>query len=254
MKLYKYVSITQRLYENLCNGVMWFANARSFNDPYDCNSPVILGAKEEQIVRYYHSLSKVRRPELLLNMSLQQLLSEWRTEPNRIEFALKAMAAKALDEMGLLCLSGNGKSIPMWAHYADSHRGICLEFETSGDYVFEGKDYWEVNYSPDKHYQKFFEDDKDANQIILGLVLTKSPEWRSEQEYRVFQNTPGLYQFNRNTLTGVMFGFNTREASKATLRRLLSMDLYPNVRFSQVTLDEDAYSLQVTYLEDHTPA
>jgi hypothetical protein len=187
-------------------------------------------------------------------MSLPQLLAAWRSEPNRVEGALKSMAAKALDEMGLLCLSANGRSIPMWAHYANSHWGVCLEFETSGDYVFEGKDYWRVNYPPDKHYQKFFEDGKDAKETILGLVLTKSPEWLTEQEYRVFQNSPGLYPFNRNTLTGVMFGFNASEESKATIRRLLSVDLYPNVRFAQVTLDDDTYSLQVTHETHQTAA
>lgn len=253
MKLYKYTSINQHLYESLGNGTLWFANAKSFNDPYDCSSPVILGAEEERIERYFHSIIQSERPELLLNMSLSQLLSAWRSESNRIESALKSMAAKALDEMGLLCLSANGKSIPMWAHYADSHRGICLEFETSGDYVFEGKDYWQVNYPPDKHYQKFFEHDKDAKETILGLVLTKSPEWRSKEECRVFQNSPGRYSFNCKTLTGVVFGFNASEVSKATIKRLLTIDLYPNVRFGHVALDEDTYSLQVTY-EAHETA
>jgi len=255
MKLYKYTSINQRLYESLGNGMLWFANAKSFNDPYDCNSPVILGAKEEHIERYFHSISQAKRPELLLNMSLPQLLSAWQSEPNHIENAVKSMAAKALDEMGLLCLSANGKSIPMWAHYADSQKGVCLEleFESSEGDVFDGKDWCKVNYPHDKHYQKFFDDDKDPKKSIFGLALTKSPEWRSEEEYRVIQNSPGLYSFNRKTLTGVVFGFNASEASKATIKRLLTIDLYPNVRFGHVALDEDTYSLQVTY-EAHETA
>ncbi len=135
----------------------------------------------------------------------------------------------------------------MWSHYADGHKGLCLEFDTSGEYIFEGKDYWEVNYPPDNHYQKFFEEDKDARDTLLGLALTKSIEWRHEREYRVFQNYPGLYPFNPKTLTGVVFGYYASDANKATVRRLLSPDLFPYVRLGQASLGQETYALNVEY-------
>ncbi len=84
MKLYKYTRIDQRLFENLTNTTLWFANARSFNDPYDCNSPVIYGATQAQIERYFAIVHHAKRPELLLGKDLAELVIEWRFDPAKI--------------------------------------------------------------------------------------------------------------------------------------------------------------------------
>jgi len=245
MKLYKYTRLDQRLYENLANGTLWFSNARAFNDPYDCNSPVLYGATEEQIIRYYEALSQARRPQLLLHKTLDVLLREWRLDPSAIEHQLKSAIASEVDEMGLLCLSANDSSVPMWSHYADGHKGVLLEFDIDGDELFEGKEYWKVNYPPDDHYQKFFEEALDARTSILGLVLTKSSDWRTEQEYRIFQNSPGLYPFNRKSLTGVFFGYYALEGRKATVRRIIQSSDYPNVHIGHAKLHPETYAIQL---------
>jgi hypothetical protein len=43
---------------------------------------------------------------------------------------------KSRFERGVACFSAAADNLLLWAHYADGHRGFCLEFDTS-DPVFE---------------------------------------------------------------------------------------------------------------------
>lgn len=247
MKLYKYARIDQRLFENLTHATLWFSNAQSFNDPYDCKSPVIYGATQAQLERYLTDVMQAGLSELHLGKSISELLTEWNLEPEKIERDLKDAAVESCNRMGLLSLSSNGLSIPMWSHYADGHKGVCLEFDTTEGFIFQDKPPYKVNYPPDQHYQKYFEEEKDAKTTLLGLALTKSHEWKYEEECRIFQNHPGLYPFNPEKLTGLLFGYYASSRSMATVRRILDPHLFPNLRIGRMILDKETYSLKAEY-------
>jgi len=73
----------------------------------------------------------------------------------------------------------------LWSHYADGHKGICLEFEV------EKMDYFsQIRYveSP-LHFslQQFETSDKKVNQnIMIDMFYSKSSFWSYEDEIRIF--------------------------------------------------------------------
>ncbi len=78
----------------------------------------------------------------------------------------------------LYCLTPHPDSILMWSHYAENHKGICLEFRNDNPTIQSAKQViyrskypvWLINESKEKS---------------LELLLTKSEVWSYEKEYRL---------------------------------------------------------------------
>jgi hypothetical protein len=89
-----------------------------------------------------------------------------------------------IKEYGILCVSNNYFNPTMWSHYADSHKEIVLEFETT-----QKDKSFEVEY-----IEKIIENDKQYNDIIKNyvfleeLLAKKSKDWNYENEVRFFFN------------------------------------------------------------------
>jgi hypothetical protein len=85
-------------------------------------------------------------------------------------------------EMGLLCFSANWNSPPLWSHYADRHRGICLGFDIPRDKALI------VSYS-ERRLQaqtKKINERRDIDDALQELLLcTKFSDWNYEREIRV---------------------------------------------------------------------
>ena len=124
---------------------------------------------------------------------------------NEIIPSLKEMRSKAR----ISCFSTKNDSILMWSHYADSHRGVCFEFEENRDF------FKKVNYSSQRTNinlydaisrvlafdflnEKISYKDKKFSDIMLNPLYTKSLEWAYENEVRcvLSDNEPNTLGFN----------------------------------------------------------
>ena len=84
-------------------------------------------------------------------------------------------------ENGIISFSGNWYQPLMWAHYADSHKGLALGFEVPDRLLFK------INYVEDRIKP---ESDVDVSKssmqsLVHQLLRTKHKEWSYEDEYRV---------------------------------------------------------------------
>jgi hypothetical protein len=108
-----------------------------------------------------------------------------------------------VDRAGILCLSKVRDDILMWAHYAGGHKGLCFEFDGSDDRPFFGEAQAVVydDYRP-------LPLDEDADKQMERVLLTKSPHWRYEREFRIFLPDRGrtAIDFPVESLTGIIFG------------------------------------------------
>lgn len=82
---------------------------------------------------------------------------------------------------GLLCFSPNYTDQLLWAHYADSHKGIALGFEIRSDDLFD------VKYSPNKIRARIqlLKDPGENERQYLNLARVKYEEWIYEKEHRM---------------------------------------------------------------------
>lgn len=100
------------------------------------------------------------------------------------------------DRFGILSLSEVPTSLLMWAHYANSHTGIVLEFES--DHAFFHQRTMlpvfgairRVEYSFERPAIRVYDPsatsvDEQIERIAAQLLLTKGKEWEYEREWRM---------------------------------------------------------------------
>ena len=86
-----------------------------------------------------------------------------------------------MERWRIYCLTPHPNSLLLWAHYAEKHQGICLEFDVGVEQIGQAQ---RVVYNdtlpiigPD--------DFGDPKALVDAVLLTKSHEWAYEDEYRV---------------------------------------------------------------------
>lgn len=98
----------------------------------------------------------------------------------------------------------------MWSHYADGHRGFCLEFDTAQLPFNKALEVHYVDTPPQLNPVDVLvedpSDDKD-NALLRAFVFTKARCWSYEQEWRLRHEEPSkLYGYGDGPLTGIYFG------------------------------------------------
>ena len=105
---------------------------------------------------------------------------------------IRSNFASLKERIGISCFCESENSLLMWAHYADNHRGICVEYnllETNQQLNFTPVS---VIYSNTKaHFNSLNPEtsEQDAYELFIQSVTSKSPEWSYEKEWRIIQDT-----------------------------------------------------------------
>lgn len=113
-------------------------------------------------------------------------------------------------------LSANATDVRMWAHYADSNRGVAIEVELE-----VGKD----GLFPVEYVDRVSE----FGSTILGgaraseVLSKKSYHWKYEEEYRLITNQQ--FYSVKGQITGVLLGLRTPETLRQTILKLCPEDI-----------------------------
>ena len=128
-----------------------------------------------------------------------------------------------VDKTAILSLSADPTQILMWSHYANSHKGCCLEFSTQHMPFKRAR---KVRYPPRYPNVNFLEvndsnDDRKNAKFVETLFCNKAKFWKYEQEWRVLGDKPALYSYEPTALTGIIFGHCMTPEDKDIVRRVV---------------------------------
>ena len=118
-----------------------------------------------------------------------ELLGIETSTPN-IRASLNTMKLDVSRKFGILCFSKIWSNPVQWAHYANNHKGICVELELSNK-----EDAREVKYYSERLKSNLIIDQSFPSK----LLLSKFKHWEYEKEYRTirdlnnFEKENGLY-------------------------------------------------------------
>lgn len=263
LKLYKYQSLTASSYtlENLQNRHIWFSKPEYLNDPFDCAIPFLLKNIENEkdwedgykglLSRFQKDFSaekatratKLAREKFITNGKVNQLFRDHLTEVTNKNIEENR---NSIREFGVACFSEDFDNILIWSHYADGHKGVCLEFD--------------ANYFPFNHGDKLqrivYKDTyplvHPADFLIKKIIphetlTTKSTNWDYEKEWRVI-HLPGntALEYDPEALTGIYFGCSMSNNQKSEIATLLakSATLLFNMKRSetQFSLEFEPYN------------
>lgn len=120
----------------------------------------------------------------------------------KLEIELNRKVFKELPlKSRLACFSEDEQNIPMWAHYAGNHTGVCLSYNVNVEKINPNDDLTplKVNYQSDRpelttiDLINFTRNKKAKDLGVLSpdlvmdaMYLRKSKHWEYEREWRVF--------------------------------------------------------------------
>ena len=225
-QLYKYRKLDANTIDAIVRSVAYFAKPFTFNDPFDCRlRPTNYEGTEEEYRVYFTKNAKKYFPAKKVTEEVnRKIRAGVHHDEHQWEAAWKAAQTDQNEKVGLLCLTKNPDNILMWSHYADCHRGCCLEFSTA-ESVFKMARL--VEYPKIYPNYRFLDCMNDRELFYKLTFFTKSNLWEYEQEWRVLfderhEKGAGLYKFENKALTGIIFGWNMAREHKELLGQLVS--------------------------------
>lgn len=239
-RLFKYQPFSDQSVSNLRRRQLFFPSPRQFNDPFDCryqaHQQLPTPSELDRLISLYESRVGRAVPEL----------REWVAgDPEGSAKALTTTHPQILDRLfagrGVTCLSARKDNLLMWGHYADGHRGFCLEFDTA---VLPASKALPVVYQ--STYPRFSAAEValtlDANRLFEVAVLSKSVDWAYEEEWRILKDEAGsTFGYDHSALTSIYLGARMPEKH----RQQLLADLRGTAtRFYEMLPDSSEYALQ----------
>ena len=151
------------------------------------------------------------------------------------------------------CLANTNTNRLMWSHYADSHRGICIEY----DFTQTVKSYKEVVFPieyrsklPDFPYGALFEyNKKNEEQVriaIIDCLLTKDNCWEYEGEWRILHDANAGHMCPMPPISCIYLGAKMEDGLKRTVIQLAKDKGIP---VKQMVLKDNTYELFAQDLE-----
>lgn len=240
------------------------------NIPMNCFQKLIFGVLKKEIQFTRKLIQKDKRytkmPMFNLVINVFSSLNE--------EFAniVKTSEAKFKDEIApsifemrkkarISCFSKRKDSILMWSHYADSHRGVCLEIEENRSF------FKDVIYTNEKHGLDLMHatarvlagdfvgnpidySDKKFSEKMLAPFFYKSKDWSYEEEVRCVlsdkeDNVDGYYFDDGRTLLKIKIKriLVGSRANSDKLQELFRLANNRNIPIVYMKESNDSYSI-----------
>lgn len=179
--LYKYYSDKPRNLEAVKNNKMWYSAPCDFNDVFDCD----LAIDEKEIFNSVLQMVPDKRGIRTGSPIWKQLKGTVNQKIREFQAEFEELRTK----MGIACLSEAYDSLLMWAHYANNHRGMCVEYELLEFNRQLGFSPVPVVYSDERVSIHTIETlERDIQGLFVESLTSKSPEWSYEKEWRIIRD------------------------------------------------------------------
>jgi len=241
---------------------LWYGTPASFNDPFDCNLPLNCnGSSDEEIEDCSTEIAKI----LGIRLSDDDLKSTVDvTKSGRINDLFSKWRKEVYKDSSVYCFSKKGDSIPMFAYYADAHKGISIEFSFSildmpcgyslAQQMFVRNKIIPlgVDYSNDFPELNLIELVLNHNPRTLArnLIGVKAKQWEHEEEYRIFRDQipAGTVPFAPPIIKRIILGEKTGNKEMEKIKGWLKEWPTP-VILSKAEADNKSFKLNINDVE-----
>jgi len=214
---YKYRSlenqqIAEYVRKTILDNEVYFSDPTTFNDPFDFVPSYKLFSGDLMDRIQIARVASAARPKDSGRQSDEDRFARARI----LEEAVFEAGRTVASQHGVYCLTVSPDNILMWSHYANYHRGICLRFSTRAYGVRKADRFvtphrlifraaHPVRYSFERPSSDILFDGSEKR--IVDLMMTKSIDWKYEQEWRIIARTgSGIYRFPPSYLDGIILG------------------------------------------------
>jgi hypothetical protein len=247
-------------------GDLYFSNPSEFNDPYDSLVDFdFSNVKEKDIEVFIANEVKNGILPSINGVKFLDSKNSWAEILAQIEVKIKKIRKQiAGNTFRIACFSDDQKNILMWSHYASSHQGVCIGFETVvkanslciATKEFPSLDPYTIVLQPmtyDKIRPKPYNMFKDpAIEAMINFSLAKHNQWAYEKERRatIVANlfpTTGIVKVELESIKEIIFGANIDPAGLQCLQKLLEKRI-PPIEMYKAEIPNNSYDLEIKKL------
>lgn len=219
-QLYRYYQIKM---DNQCDDLtdLFFNHnirfsSPNFNDPFDCKINFDMDLKnisERDFLEFVEALarSRVDWPGYNFNAECRKITESFNN------LTIKDEIYKSILDCRFFCLSEEWRSILMWSHYANNHKGACVCFDFSND--------MKLQIFPIKYQQEYpsYKLNGNLGDFADKIMLRKSKEWKYEREYRIIDSELKVdkRKIDFECVKGVFLGCNINKDDKVKIIKML---------------------------------
>lgn len=226
--LYKYQPVTARTLENLKARTLWFSSPSAFNDPFDCAIEIRMKTFDDTDLSRAHEYVS-SRAELDSELAAEIMTNGEPNEGYREVFqrtfadgAWRQEVEAIRQRVGVACFSAKSDDLLMWGHYADGHRGFCLEFSTLVEPFSRAMPVAYLDSVPEVNPLDILDGRSTSQDLIEAMLCTKHTCWQYEQEWRVIGVQAGAgHTYSNASLTGLYLGESMPRGQKDLIGQLL---------------------------------
>jgi hypothetical protein len=225
-----------RLRDVIVGNSLWLGRCEDFNDPFEGSVAYQVPTDEVEV---RNALIRLAMRNGVSLRAARKLISPAVIHDKARILSIGDNAQKQLiSNMGTCCFCATPRNPILWAHYADEHRGVCLQFDVAADVAALTS--LEVKYDDAFPTASVFEDN---NAAVLLPFLRKSTDWSYEREWRKFK--PGgsgvPMPFRPQALAGVFFGCRCPESDREFVLELIEQRLKNGHPRPELFVVEKAY-------------
>lgn len=273
-RLFKYRGLDEYTLKSLTDDYVYLGSVRKLNDPYECSYSV----QPSEMLRKWFALPSFKSgfSQHFGRDISDDAVNEIVNAPNPhecytnvcrrigINITLPSIADMYAnisepwrDIIKVSCFSERNDSLLMWSHYANHHRGICVEydFQPYPNLCREIQPVYYTNNLYDVTNTIFSDISRDGFTMALYISsLTKALDWAYEQEWRLI-GTPShsdLWKVPTPTAIylGVQFDLNDQLTKDSITKIAQSKDI-PLIKMQRHLLEYTVTPQQPSTVERH---
>lgn len=257
-KLYKYRPFDLDTLHILSDAESYYAKSKSFNDPLDCDGTLKGDTDVASMEKLYSEMIPVREAEnrnekvkkAIAALRYSAIYSEDNNDNDaKLEKRYAQLLRKEIEKLfdaemnswGVLCLSEDWNCSLMWSHYADKHRGLCIEYDTKTNNCpgIKPVDYrvWRGINIAELMQWKLEKSSEAEKKVLEKYFFTKSESWFYEKEWRYIEKSNGVKDAPFR-ISGVYFGLNCDVAVRKLVVMLFATATWPVAFYDLYALED----------------
>ena len=247
--LYKFREWNNNFHKELISKqIAFFASPGSFNDPFDCKIPIRYDINpEKQLEEFHYKLTKIKHPnedDVKVRMYAKKCVSDGLIKPSNFLKNDKKYFSELDKRIGIYSLTKHNDDILMWGHYANSHQGFCIGFNTEELLKISDIDYiGEVKYLPEL---PTIIPNGDITVNFEEQIFTKWDRWSYESEFRLTINhiENRKIKFPSKVFKEIILGYNMSPKEKYRLT-ILVKEKFPEIKIYEAKPNEEKFKIEI---------
>lgn len=236
-KLYRYMCFDDYWEKNIFEGQVYLSEANNLNDPFDClvyiNHNLYIEYMFQTVCKLFPQIDKK-----VLRQTVRASVDD------EIDKQISNMKKK----FRIVCFTENSLSPLMWAHYADSHKGFCIEYDLTSIPKGYRLGILPVIYSDERYDVTNAVVTRNIN-LLMNPYYFKSSHWNYEKEWRMVITedlvTDGEYYADfHESISGIHLGLKSNDYHKEKVDKIIEEYSKKGIPVHKITIKPSSYCIK----------